>query len=89
MGLEKANKRTMLIVLLISLGVAIASVGELEFAMSGFICQTLGILFEATRLVTIQKLLHGMKMDPLVSSVSYPSLSLSIQNHPPSLALID
>ncbi|POW02966.1 hypothetical protein PSTT_11426 [Puccinia striiformis] len=33
----------------------------------GFICQTLGILFEATRLVTIQKLLHGMKMDPLVS----------------------
>jgi len=67
MGLEKANKRTMLIVLLISLGVAIASVGELEFAMSGFICQTLGILFEATRLVTIQKLLHGMKMDPLVS----------------------
>ncbi|KAI9621886.1 hypothetical protein KEM48_007494 [Puccinia striiformis f. sp. tritici PST-130] len=54
MGLEKANQRTMLIVLLISLGVAIASIGELEFALSGFICQTLGILFEATRLVTIQ-----------------------------------
>lgn len=35
--------------------------------LSGFICQGLGILFEAARLVSIQKLLHGMKMDPLVS----------------------
>lgn len=35
--------------------------------LSGFICQALGILFEAARLVSIQKLLHGMKMDPLVS----------------------
>lgn len=66
-GLEKANKRTMAIVLLISIGVAIASMGELEFALSGFICQSMGILFEAMRLVAIQKLLHGMKMDPLVS----------------------
>ncbi|KAG0142198.1 hypothetical protein CROQUDRAFT_243341 [Cronartium quercuum f. sp. fusiforme G11] len=67
MGLEKPNRRTMLIVLLISSGVAIASVGELQFAMSGFISQSLAIMFEASRLVTIQKLLHGMKMDPLVS----------------------
>ena len=35
--------------------------------MSGFICQALGIAFEAARLVAIQKLLHGLKMDPLVS----------------------
>lgn len=34
---------------------------------SGFVCQALGILFEAARLVSIQKLLHGIKMDPLVS----------------------
>ncbi|MBW0562169.1 hypothetical protein O181_101884 [Austropuccinia psidii MF-1] len=67
MGLEKANRRTILIVLLISIGVAIASIGELQFALTGFIAQTLGIAFEASRLVAIQKLLHGMKMDPLVS----------------------
>lgn len=67
MGLEKPNQRTMLIVVLISLGVAIASVGEVQFSMSGFISQSLAIMFEASRLVTIQKLLHGMKMDPLVS----------------------
>lgn len=46
---------------LISLGLLAYSV------LSGFICQALGILFEAARLVSIQKLLHGMKMDPLVS----------------------
>lgn len=67
MGLEKPNQRTLFIVILISVGVAIASVGELHFAMSGFISQSLAIMFEASRLVTIQKLLHGMKMDPLVS----------------------
>lgn len=27
----------------------------------------MGIMFEASRLVAIQKLLHGLKMDPLVS----------------------
>ncbi|CAH7682672.1 triose-phosphate transporter family-domain-containing protein [Phakopsora pachyrhizi] len=67
MGLEKPNRRTGVIVLMISTGVAIASIGELEFALSGFIFQSLGIVFEALRLVSIQKLLHGMKMDPLVS----------------------
>jgi len=67
MGLEKPNQRTWAIVILISAGVALASYGEIDFALSGFICQAFGILFEATRLVAIQKLLHGMKMDPLVS----------------------
>lgn len=36
-------------------------------AWSGFIFQAMGIMFEASRLVAIQKLLHGLKMDPLVS----------------------
>lgn len=67
MGLEVPTKRTLVIVLCISCGVALASFGEIKFVLSGFICQALGILFEAARLVSIQKLLHGMKMDPLVS----------------------
>lgn len=56
-----------MIVIAISMGVAIASFGELNFVMSGFLCQALGIAFEATRLVSIQKLLSGVKMTPLVS----------------------
>lgn len=48
------------------------TVGLYVSALSGFICQALGICFEAARLVAIQKLLHGMKMDPLVSLVRLP-----------------
>ncbi|GAA95225.1 uncharacterized protein L969DRAFT_15297 [Mixia osmundae IAM 14324] len=67
MGLETFTQRTFFLVLFISSGVALASYGELTFVLSGFIFQTLGVIFEASRLVSIQKLLHGMKMDPLVS----------------------
>ncbi|KAL8292875.1 hypothetical protein RQP46_000569 [Phenoliferia psychrophenolica] len=71
MGLEKFNQRTATIVCAISFGVALASYGEVDFALSGFLFQTFGILFEATRLVAIQKLLQGMRMDPLVSLYYY------------------
>jgi hypothetical protein len=67
MGLETPTQRTLVIVVFISVGVAMASYGEIHFVLSGFICQALGIAFEAARLVAIQKLLHGLKMDPLVS----------------------
>jgi len=67
MGLETPTQRTLVIVICISAGVALASYGEIDFDLGGFICQALGIAFEAARLVAIQKLLHGLKMDPLVS----------------------
>jgi len=47
--------------------VCIASYGELRFNLEGFIYQAVSILFESFRLVMIQLLLHGQKMDPLVS----------------------
>lgn len=75
MGLEVPTKRTLVIVLCISSGVALASYGEIDFALSGFICQALGIIFEAARLVAIQKLLHGLKMDPLVSLYYFAPVS--------------
>lgn len=71
MGLEKMNPRTFVIVISISAGVALASYGELNFVLGGFICQTLGIAFEAARLVSIQKLLAGLKMNPMVSLYFY------------------
>lgn len=65
MGLDTFNRRKAVVVGAISVGVALASYGELKFVFSGFIFQCLGIVFEATRLVAIQKLLQGMRMDPV------------------------
>lgn len=44
-----------------------AAYGEIHFELVGFLCQCAALAFEASRLVMIQILLHGMKMDPLVS----------------------
>lgn len=53
----------------IVVGVVIASIGEIKFVFVGFLYQIGGIIFEATRLVMVQRLLSSseFKMDPLVS----------------------
>ena len=53
----------------IVIGVIIASFGEIQFDLTGFLYQLGGITFEALRLVLVQKLLSSaeFKMDPLVS----------------------
>ncbi|EEB88572.1 hypothetical protein MPER_13528, partial [Moniliophthora perniciosa FA553] len=61
------NRKLAVIVFMISVGVALASHGELHFNLFGFIVQAAAVAFEASRLVMIQILLHGLKMDPLVS----------------------
>ncbi|KAH8829071.1 TPT-domain-containing protein [Flagelloscypha sp. PMI_526] len=63
--ISEPNKKLAIIVLMISSGVALASQGELKFNMVGFIIQALAVAL--LRLVMIQVLLHGMKMDPIVS----------------------
>ena len=57
----------------IVIGVVIASMGELKFVMVGFLFQVAGIVFEAVRLVMVQRLLSSaeFKMDPLVSLYYY------------------
>lgn len=54
---------------IIVLGVVIASFGEIKFVLSGFTFQVGGVVFEALRLVLVQRLLGSgdFKMDPLVS----------------------
>ncbi|GAA5951416.1 hypothetical protein JCM3765_005932 [Sporobolomyces pararoseus] len=71
MGLEQFSRRTAITVVAISFGVMIASYGEVNFVLGGFLAQCIGIAFEATRLVAIQKLLQGLRMDPLVSLYYY------------------
>ncbi|KAJ3149644.1 hypothetical protein HDU89_003697 [Geranomyces variabilis] len=67
MGNEKPNKTVLYKVLVIVAGIALASYGEINFVLTGVICQGLGIIFEAARLVMVQKLLYQYKMDPLCS----------------------
>ncbi|KAH9833268.1 TPT-domain-containing protein [Rhodofomes roseus] len=65
--IAEPNKKLAVIVVMISSGVALASQGELKFNIVGFLTQAAAVVFEASRLVMIQILLHGLKMDPLVS----------------------
>ncbi|KAG5646762.1 hypothetical protein DXG03_002448 [Asterophora parasitica] len=65
--LQDPSKKLAVIVFMISSGVALASHGELRFHLGGFLVQAGAVLFEASRLVLIQILLHNLKMDPLVS----------------------
>ncbi|WVO17711.1 hypothetical protein L204_105409 [Cryptococcus depauperatus] len=65
--LQEPNSRLIVIVLLISTGCFLAAYGEIHFELTGFLCQCAALAFEASRLVMIQILLHGLKMDPIVS----------------------
>ncbi|KAH6626337.1 triose-phosphate transporter family-domain-containing protein [Chaetomium sp. MPI-SDFR-AT-0129] len=72
-GVEDPSLKRFINVLLIVAGVALASFGEIDFSVAGFLFQVGGIVFEAVRLVMIQVLLSGdtQKMDPLVSLYYY------------------
>lgn len=67
--LEPYNFRQLLNVCIIVLGVMIACFGEVDFVLIGVLFQIGGIVFEAIRLVMVQRLLSSeeFKMDPLVS----------------------
>ncbi|KAG2168020.1 hypothetical protein VTO58DRAFT_104053 [Aureobasidium pullulans] len=69
MGLSPPNMKTLGNVSFIVIGVIIASFGEIQFVMLGFLLQCAGIIFEAIRLTMVQRLLSSaeFKMDPLVS----------------------
>ncbi|EOA83585.1 hypothetical protein ACJQWK_00153 [Exserohilum turcicum] len=73
LGVSPVNFKTLGNVSFIVIGVVIASMGEIQFVMVGFLFQCAGIAFEAIRLVMVQRLLSGadFKMDPLVSLYYY------------------
>lgn len=64
-GLEKPTFVEINIVAIISLGVALTSIGELKFNMFGFICQVIGLTMESSRLVLTNILLKQLKLDSL------------------------
>jgi hypothetical protein len=73
LGVSPVNLKTLGNVSFIVIGVVVASMGEIQFVMVGFLFQCAGIAFEAIRLVMVQRLLSGadFKMDPLVSLYYY------------------
>ncbi|KAF2403328.1 TPT-domain-containing protein [Trichodelitschia bisporula] len=72
-GIAPFSKPTLLKVLVIVLGVVIASYGEIHFNLTGFLYQAGATCFEAMRLVLIERLLNSAqyKMDPIVSLYYY------------------
>jgi hypothetical protein len=73
MGVHPPNMKTLGNVSFIVIGVVIASFGEIQFVMTGFLFQAGGIVFEAIRLCMVERLLSSaeFKMDPLVSLYYY------------------
>ena len=69
MGVHKADLKVLFNVSFIVGGVIIASIGEIKFVLIGVLFQAGGIVFEAVRLVMVERLLSSSeyKMDPLVS----------------------
>eukprot|EP01038_Epipyxis_sp_PR26KG_P008114 gene8114-10989_t len=66
-GLEQVTLIELSIVLIISVGVAIASVGETYFSLTGFLFQLFAILAESSRLVLTNAILKQLKLDSLSS----------------------
>ncbi|GAA5967634.1 hypothetical protein JCM8115_007010 [Rhodotorula mucilaginosa] len=66
-GLKELTRKILLIVTLISFGVALASYAEIDFELIGFLVQALAICIESCRLVLVQRLLQGFGLDPIAS----------------------
>jgi hypothetical protein len=97
LGTAAPNLRKLGNVSLIVVGVMIASYGEIKFVVTGVLFQFGGIVFEATRLVLMEKLLNSpeFKMDPLVSLYYFApicavmNLAVALVLEVPRLSLAD
>ncbi|KAI9223086.1 triose-phosphate transporter family-domain-containing protein, partial [Blastocladiella britannica] len=63
-GLQQLSKPLLFNISGVVVGVIIASYGEIQFVFTGVLFQEIGIMFEAARLVLMQKLMTE-KLDPL------------------------
>ncbi len=59
LGVSQPNFKVLFNVSFIVIGIIIASFGEIRFVLAGFIFQAGGIIFEAIRLVMVQRLLSS------------------------------
>ena len=68
-GTERFNWPTLLNMIMVTVGVAIASFGEINFVMKGVLFQLCSIFTESIRLVLVQILLQsrGLKLNPITT----------------------
>ena len=68
-GTERFNWPTLLNMIMVTVGVAIASFGELQFNLTGVGLQLTSIITESIRLVLVQILLQsrGLKLNPIIT----------------------
>lgn len=74
-GLDKLTPRSIGWGVVVSAGVALASLGEINFNLTGVLSQTVAVLFESFRLILVQKLLSTLKMSPIVSLYFFAPVS--------------
>ncbi|KAJ3475132.1 hypothetical protein NLG97_g9563 [Lecanicillium saksenae] len=69
LGVTNTSWKQFINVSIIVVGVVIASLGEIDFVLIGFVLQLGGVIFEALRLTMVQRFLNSadFRMDPLVS----------------------
>ena len=69
LGTESYDQNTMANMLVVSVGVAIASYGEINFVVIGVMLQMISICTESTRLTLVQILLQsrGLKLNPVTT----------------------
>lgn len=79
-GVAEPSLYKFLNILVIVIGVAVSSFGEIEFSWIGFAFQLGGTIFEAMRLVMIQVMLtkEHFEMDPLVGLYYYTPVCMVI-----------
>jgi len=66
-GVDIFSTKLGTVVVVISGGVLLASYGEIKFDLFGFIIQVSAVIFEASRLVCVQILLKGWKLNALTN----------------------
>uniref|UniRef100_A0A061RF95 Plastidic phosphate translocator-like protein n=1 Tax=Tetraselmis sp. GSL018 TaxID=582737 RepID=A0A061RF95_9CHLO len=68
-GTEKFDWSTLSNMIVISIGVCIASFGEINFVVAGVVMQLMSIVMESSRLTLVQLLLQsrGLKLNPITS----------------------
>lgn len=78
-GLEKPSLVLFCIVLVVSAGVTLSSMGELRFSMFGFLVQLSAVFADCFRMVLLNLMLKDLQLD---------SLSLLYYTNPPSAVMI-
>ncbi|EME30660.1 solute carrier, DMT family [Galdieria sulphuraria] len=87
-GLEVVSARLIIVVSLISVGLALSSYGEVNFQLTGFSLELIAVLIGSLRLVYAQYLLHGKDDDDLTTNQEMTGVSISSPHRLKTLQLL-